>query len=203
MPQPQPHQIRAESATYTTAQGNSGPTEQGRDWTLILMDINWVLTHWATTGNPVYHFLAILPRTHFWCFCYTLYFYVLNGNLFSYYLFISVLRNDQKNFLLYNLVILKQYTKFVYSYDETDKDQCQMLMRKQDRFAHPVIGLPCNQKNPNSSCLSRFTVVLPGMFSLTVGITIVLWFVASLRATKIFNMKICLLAYTRTAQYKN
>ena len=70
-------------------------------------------------------------------------------------------------------------------------DQCQMLIRKLTLW----YAFPCKQQNPEFSCLSRSTVVLPGLFSITTGL--VLQLLASLRATKIFNMKICLLTYNK------
>ena len=40
--------------TYTTACGNSGPqpTEQGRDWTCVLVDTSQIPYHWATAKTP-------------------------------------------------------------------------------------------------------------------------------------------------------
>ena len=54
-PQPQQHQIPAESATYATARGNTrshNPLSEVRDRTQVFRDTSRVRYCWATTGTP-------------------------------------------------------------------------------------------------------------------------------------------------------
>ena len=50
-PQPQQGRIKAASATYTTAHGN---TRSLTHWTSFLMDTSRVHYHWATMGTPYF-----------------------------------------------------------------------------------------------------------------------------------------------------
>ena len=55
-PEPQQREIRAVSATYTTAHSNSGsfnPVNEARDQTQILMDISQIHFPCTTMGTPV------------------------------------------------------------------------------------------------------------------------------------------------------
>ena len=47
-------QIQVSSVTYTVAHSNAESlmhSAEARDWTLILMDTNWVCDPWPTTGT--------------------------------------------------------------------------------------------------------------------------------------------------------
>lgn len=77
--------------------------------------------------------------------------YVLNGNLFRDYFNIE---EWPKNFLVYNLIILWQYTEFVYSHDKQIKINARCWLERAVISLSLSHGFPCKPQNPKCSYIS-------------------------------------------------